>query len=129
MGDYRIPIGKAALHLIAEFVHRSKAPQAVTMPTGNIIPGDPTSGVRPSYHVDAVSVVNLRTRLEVNEALSITGWVRNLLNDRAVVLRQPNDAEGFFEAFGVFAPSDIRRQVLGEHQAPRHYGVTLQYKF
>ena len=42
---------------------------------------------------------------------------------------QPNDAEGFYEAFGVFSPYDIRRQVTGDYQSPRHYGIDVRYQF
>jgi outer membrane receptor protein involved in Fe transport len=99
------------------------------MPSGPIDPNDPNSPLRPSYHVDAISVLNLRMRYDVGDHWNLTGWVRNVLDKRAVVMRQPNDAEGFFEAFGIFPASSIRTQVVGEHQAPRHYGVSLQYRF
>lgn len=129
LGDYRITIAGRDAHLIGEYIYRSKAPQAVTMPVGPVDPSDPRSPMRPSYHTDAIEVLNFRLRVDLSEHLTLTGWVRNALDKRAVTLRQPNDAEGFFEALGVFPASDIRRQVVGEHQAPRHYGLNLQYRF
>ncbi|WBX83832.1 TonB-dependent receptor [Sphingosinicella microcystinivorans] len=129
LGDYRLPVGDGNLHFIAEYIYRSRAPQPVTMPSGPILPDDPTSPLRPSYHVDAISVVNLRLRYEISPSWSVTGWVRNVFDERAVIMRQPNDAEGFFEAFGIFPASSIRTQVVGEHQAPRHFGAMLQYRF
>lgn len=129
LGDYRLPVGNGNLHFVAEYIYRSRAPQPVTMPSGPILPDDPASPLRPSYHVDAISVVNLRLRYDIGRSWNLSGWVRNLFDKRAVIMRQPNDAEGFFEAFGIFPATSIRTQVVGEHQAPRHFGATLQYRF
>lgn len=129
MGEYRIPLGAQELALVAEYLYRGDAPQAVTMPSGPILPGDPASPLRPDYGVDAIDVLNLRARLALDNGWIISAWVRNVLDDRAITVRQPNDAEGFFEAFGVFAPADIRRQVVGDYQSPRHYGIDIRYQF
>lgn len=128
-GEYRIPIGQQELFLVGEYLYRSRAPQAVTMPSGSIIPSDPASPERPSYHTDAIDTVNLRARLELSNAWSVSVWVRNLLDDRAVTFRQPNDAEGFYEIAGIFPPEDIRLQVTGDYQTPRHYGIDISYRF
>jgi iron complex outermembrane receptor protein len=128
-GEYRIPLGEHQLTLIGEYIYRSEAPQAVTMPKGPIVPSDPDSPLRPSYHADSVDVLNFRVRLDLGSHWSLTAWVRNALDDRAVTFRQPNDAEGFYEAFGLFSPYDIRRQVTGDYQSPRHYGIDVRYQF
>lgn len=129
LGELRIPLARHQLALIGEYIYRSRAPQAVTMPFGPIIPADPASPLRPSYHTDAIDVVNLRARLDFARRWSVTAWVRNALNDRAISFRQPNDAEGFYEALGIFSPGDIRRQVTGDYQSPRHYGLDIRYSF
>lgn len=129
LADYRIPLGTGALTATAEYLYRSRAPQSVTMPSGPVIPSDPASTPRPSYHADAVDVLNFRLRYDITDHWSVTAWVRNALDDRAIIVRQPNDAEGFFEIFGLFAPEDIRRQVTGDYQAPRHYGLDVRYRF
>jgi outer membrane receptor protein involved in Fe transport len=117
------------LAFIGEYIYRSRSTQAVTMPVGPILPADPGSPLRPGYHADAVDVVNFRVRLTLRNHWSVTAWVRNALDDRAITFRQPNDAEGFYEAFGVFSPYDIRRQVTGDYQSPRHYGIDVRYQF
>jgi len=129
LSEYRIPMGKNQLALIGEYIYRSRAPQAVTMPRGPIIPGDPEAPMRPGYHSDPIGVVNVRARLDFGDHWSISAWVRNAFDDRSVTFRQPNDAEGFYEAFGVFSPYDIRRQVTGDYQSPRHYGMDVHYRF
>ncbi len=129
LADYRIPLPTGSLKATVEYLYRSRAPQAVTLPSGPIIPGDPASPLRPSYNADAVDSLNFRLRYDITDRWSVTGWIRNALDDRAIILRQPNDAEGFYEAFGLFPPQDIRRQVTGDYQAPRHYGIDVRYGF
>lgn len=129
LGEFRVPLGGHQLAFIGEYIYRSRSTQAVTMPVGPILPADPGSPLRPGYHADAVDVVNFRVRLTLRNHWSVTAWVRNALDDRAITFRQPNDAEGFYEAFGVFSPYDIRRQVTGDYQSPRHYGIDVRYQF
>lgn len=108
------------LTLIGEYLYREGSPAS---------PGE-----APDRFSDDVSQINLRARYNLTKNWSVSLWVTNLTDERAVTSRGTNVQSGFLAAFaGWLYPSDFVRvpddQIIGGYQPPRQYGLDLEYRY
>lgn len=120
LADYRFDVGGHDLDLIGEYQYRDGTPAG---------PGED-----PSLVSDSQDQINGRIRYHINENLTLTLWVRNLLDNRAIRDRGLNlQADLIAGGAGWYLPPEIGAgiydQVTGAYQAPRHYGLTLDYRY
>jgi len=123
LASYEFDLGGGTLDLIGEYQYRGRS---VAQP-----------GADPSLFSDPVDQINARIRYNINDNFSVTAWVKNLTDERAITSRGQNLQAGFFTSDfgggGWYLPAEIGDsiydQVTGSVQPPRHYGLTLNYRY
>ncbi len=120
LASYQFNLGGRTLDLIGEYQYRGKSPAA--------------PGADSSLFADKRSQINARIRYQINDNLDVTLWAKNLMDKRSVLGRGRNGQRGFIRDGGYwYLPGEIAEgindQVTGDRQAPRHWGLTFNYRY